>query len=101
MVSPLALLLFLVVSAQTHPQCLNHGGEPVDWWFIYKLAKTPGTIPLTRVTNASGKNVKVDKSGFLYAYYDSQMAAEAVKFNRKHSFRPVEFHPSPLISLNC
>lgn len=89
MVSLLALFLFLLVSAQPHPQCLNHSGEPVDWWFIYKLAKTPGTIPLIRVTNASGNNVKVDKSGFLYAYYDSQMAAEAVKANSKHAFRPV------------
>lgn len=47
-------------------QCLNHLGEEVDWWFVYK-----------------------ENAGWRYLYYDSRMALEDIEMDRNATPMPV------------
>lgn len=47
-------------------QCLNHLGEAVDWWFIYK-----------------------ENAGMRYIYYDSMMAMIDIQIGRNATPFPV------------
>lgn len=50
------LFVHFVAAVKPAPRCLNHEGEPVDWWFIYKAC------------NVSGE---ASSTGFQYVYRDS------------------------------
>lgn len=69
-----ALLLILdqVAGKRPAPQCLNSAGEPVDWWFIYKVAREKG---------------QDDSTGFKYLYFDSSMTQTSEGAQPK--FQPV------------
>lgn len=59
-----AAMLFLVILlsiTRINANCLNHDGEPVDWWFIYRV---PASV-------SSEIYVDIDEIHSQYAYYDS------------------------------
>ncbi len=85
MISVIIWYLTLVVplfSLKQPPRCLNHKGEHVDWWFIYKVAKDKAAN-----TTDAAKKAAISK-GLRYVYFDSKMAKETEP-GAQYKFLPV------------